>query len=817
MTARLLCSSALTALLFSPAAHAWDPAPERPGLPSLSTAGGDGAMSLWRNPSLLAFDPDQSYAILLEQVLGSPTGSSLSAVTNRGPLGMGLAWRGGVDTESWWTVSSGLGMMLSRNVAMGVHLGWQIPEGADNNFVTWDVGLGWRPKSWLGLSGVAQNIGDPAPDQGVEERYGGGLVLRPLGERLLLGADYLFTGLFERSGGQTTAAPEGVLEGSIRAVPIEGLVLRAYANQEGTVGGGLEVFFGRSGLGTHAQASLSGDASPRALLYTTSNPSSAHLFASGRQVATFIFEAPYPYQPVSRLLSSSTESYLGLLTRMRQAAVDPDVQGLLVHLQSTSFSMAQVEELRAVIEEAQSHGKTVVAYMDRASGNSDYLLASAADQVYLHPAGELSLIGMSAELQFLAGTLELIGIEPQYVKRGIYKSSPERFTHTEASAANREQINALLDDLFAHLRDGIAEGRGRTAEQVSRLIDQGPFTGQEAVDRGLVDALVYPDQIEARLNELLPQEADLDTAYAMEDGLSGWRAANEIAVIYVDGVIVSGTSSVPGLLGGSRSAGSETIVRKLSQARQDDSVKAVVLRVDSPGGSAFASDEIWRAVERLKEEGKPVIVSMGGTAASGGYYVAAGATAIYALPSTITGSIGVYSGKFSASELYDRIGLNVEQYTRGRHAAMYSMSTSLDASELAAMDRMVSDVYRQFKEKVERGRGMSDEAVEAVARGRVWSGASAKAQGLVDELGGFHDAVERARQEAGIAEDADVELVAYRSRGSEDGSLTRTVIHALLGPQLEQTLPPELALISQWRLLSDERVWAVMPYHLEVR
>ena len=817
-------SIGLMGLLLSQTALGWDPTVERPDIPSLSTAGDDGAMSMWRNPANLAFDPDRSYAILYSQALDDSGDAGFAGVTNRGPLGMGIAYRGGVDSESWWTVSSGLGIMLDRKLSLGVHMGWQIPEGADNNFVTWDVGLGWRPVSWLGMSGIAQNVGAPAPLLGVEERYGGGVVLRPMGDRLLLGMDYLSTGLFQQQNGQTTAAPEGLLEGSVRLVPVKGMTLRAYANQDGVFGGGMEVFWGRSGLGAQAQAAPSDASSaPAGLLYAISSSDGERLFGNNKRIAAFSLDESFPYQPAAGLFSRSGESYISLLKRLHEAAEDPALRGVFIHLESAPFSLAQIEELRGAISLARERGKTVVVYMDRSTSNSAYLLACAADHIYLHPAGELDVVGLSMETQFLAGTFELLGIEAQFVKRSEYKSSPERFTHTEASQASREQMNALADDLFATLRDGIAEGRSRSPEQVEKLIDQGPFTGQEALERDLIDALIYPDELEDELDRLFSGGHNLDDSYGLESDVSGWRARHEIAVVYVDGAIVSGSSATPGLLGGGRSAGSETIVAQLNQARRDNSVKAVVLRVDSPGGSAFASDEIWRAVERLKNEDKPVIVSMGGMAASGGYYVSAGATAIYANPSTITGSIGVYSGKFSAAGLYDRVGVNVERYTRGRNAAMYSLSTPLDDSEYAAMDRMVADVYRQFKEKVQSGRGMSEARTEEVARGRVWSGVDAIEQGLVDELGGFHDAVARARLEADIPERAEIALIQYSGRATSEGEVIRSSVRALLGPELAavapmlEFLPPEAELMRQWHQLSEDSVWAVMPYYLEIQ
>ncbi|MEL6343421.1 MAG: signal peptide peptidase SppA [Myxococcota bacterium] len=830
MSRGLPLSILMLLVLSSPQARAWDPVSERPGLPIVSTAGEDGAMSLWRNPANLAFDQDPSYGILYSQTIDETGDAGVAAARNLGPIGIGGAYRSSPAGEGWWTVSSGFGLKLGEHLSVGTHLGWQIPEGPENNFVTWDLGLGWRPFSWMGMSVIAQNIGDPAPDLAsindfdgqVEEKYGGGIVLRPIGNKLLIGADYLFTDLFSNDD-STTPSPDGLLEGSVRLSPVDGLVLRAYINDELTVGGGLEVFFGRHGVGANAQSPIDdADGSPRALLYATSSQNGERLFGSGRRVAGFVIDEVYPYQPQTGLLGSrSGESYMSLLNRIKKASTDPGVRGIFIHLEQTPFSVAQIQELRSLLQDARSQGKKVVVYLDRSTSNGAYLLASAADRVLLHPAASLNLVGLSAELRFLAGTFDLVGIGAQYVKRAEYKSAPEQYTRTHASSASREQINALLDQTFDKMVEDIADSRSRTVEQIARMIDEGPFTGQEALDQGLVDALVYPDQIEEQLKALHPRNPNLDLRYGLEGQMQGWRAPNEIAVIYVDGVIVTGKSrSSGGLLSPGRQAGSETIVRQLTQARRDPSVKAVVMRVDSPGGSAFASDEIWRAVERLKRRDKPVVVSMGGTAASGGYYVAAGATAIYAEPGTVTGSIGVYSGKFNVEGLYEKLGVSVEQYTRGRNAAMYSLSRPLDENEYAAMDRMVADTYRQFTEKVRQGRRMSEEEVEAVARGRVWTGTAAKENGLVDELGGFPEAVSRARQEAGIRPRAEVALITYNQRGSTAGELTRSTVQAMLGLEsgdASALLPPEVALIHQWHQLSSEPVWAVMPYTLELR
>ncbi|MAY81243.1 MAG: signal peptide peptidase SppA, partial [Deltaproteobacteria bacterium] len=255
-------------------------------------------------------------------------------------------------------------------------------------------------------------------------------------------------------------------------------------------------------------------------------------------------------------------------------------------------------------------------------------------------------------------------------------------------------------------------------------------------------------------------------------------------------------------------------------AKAEPTVKAVILRVDSPGGSAYASDEIWRAVAKVRESGKPVVVSMGGVAASGGYYVSAGANAIYAQNSTITGSIGVIGGKVNFEELYEKLGINYELYNRGRNAAIFSSSKPFDTVEFAAFDRMLGDIYTQFTNKVALGRSMEQTQVEEVARGRVWSGQRAKDANLVDEIGGFHDAIERAKKEAKIGEKTRVELVTFKNRGGPTDTFTRAGVQLMqqaLLPRMGTKPIPELEMLEQWQAIGDEKVWTLMPYRVNVR
>lgn len=785
--------------------------PERPTLPFRSLAGEDGVHTLYSNPALLNFDRDAGYGVYYDTSDGGRI-NSLAATTGGGGLGIGLGYRQLGDQGGWWTVSSGVSLRLADHFSLGTSLNWQLPEGGDNNFASWDLGIGWRPAPWFGAAGTVQNLGSPAPDLGVVTRYGAGVAVRPAGDVFTLGVDWI-------ADAPPKEALDHKIQASLRLRPTRGVWIRAFSEQsiddpkDVTVGGALELRFAEVGVGGHARAAIDGQGIG-AGGWIESVPEADQLFRTRRTVASFDFGKEYPYLPASGLLAEPQESYLTLLRRLDQAATDPQVKGLLLDLERAPFSMAQIEEIRGVITKARARGKPVVAWLGGEGSNGAFLLASACDKVYLHPAGNLDLVGLGAELQFFAGALDLVGLEAQYAKRAEYKSAPEQWTNTSSSEASREEMEALLDDFSTRLVAGIAEGRGKTVDEVRGLVDKGPYTADEALAAGLVDGLLYRDQLNDKVEGLFPEGWNEDDDYAVEQDTSGWAPQRAIAVVVVDGVISSGRSSPGGLLGGA-ATGSDTVVQMLDQARTSDTVKAVVLRVDSPGGSAFASDEIWHAVNRLREADKPVIVSMGGYAASGGYYVSAGADAIYALPTTVTGSIGVYGGKVNAEGLFDKLDIHTEQYNRGRNAGMYTMSRPFDDVEYAALDRMIGDTYRQFKGRVQEGRGLTPEQVEQVARGRVWSGMDAKEQGLVDVEGGFLDAVERARDEAGLDPKAPWSLITFDPWLGDPENIPARLVRTL-APQPVAEVPEELDhAMALWRL-RDEKIFTILPWRMEL-
>jgi protease-4 len=534
----------------------------------------------------------------------------------------------------------------------------------------------------------------------------------------------------------------------------------------------------------------------------------------GRRIPEFKLSEDYPYVPRASFFEPRGESYLHLLKRLRECASDASVRGVLIRLDGMPFSLAQVEEIRRVIKTIRASGRPVVVYLDEDVGNAGYYLATAADRVLAHPAMTLDLIGLSAEMLYYRGILDTLGVGMQYAARSEYKSAIEPLTRNGPSPASIEQLNALLDDLHGGLVDAIAEGRGRTREEAQALLDEGPWTAREALEKGLIEGVAYPDEFDELLAGTFPKHFTLDDRYRVRDGTTGWANPRRIAVVTVAGAIVSGPSEGPGLFGGEETAGSETVVKALEQAARDDTVKAVVLRVDSPGGSAFASDQIWRGVEMVQRAQKPVVVSMGGYAASGGYYVSAGADAILALPSTVTGSIGVFGGKVNFEGLFDKAGIESWEILRGRKAGMWSMARPMDPTEMDALDHLIGETYSQFKGKVAEGRGLDADRVEGLARGRVWSGRRAIENGLVDQEGGFFEAVDLAREKAGLSARTRYDLITYAAVPNAMDELPSEFLRAAL--RIDKA-PASLGVLSRLRRLEEERLWMMLPYEMEIR
>jgi protease-4 len=472
-----------------------------------------------------------------------------------------------------------------------------------------------------------------------------------------------------------------------------------------------------------------------------------------------IGEGP-PADPVSAVLSMRRARVADLLDGLRRARSDQRVRALVAKVGGRPIGLATVQEIRRAVEEFRDAGKLTVAWAETfgefSAGNVPYYLATAFDTVYLQPSGDLGLTGIAMERLFLRGALDHLGVDVQVAKRHEYKSAAEQLTERSFSGPAREATQRLAESVIGQLAEAISERRRIEPAEVRALIDRGPFLAEQARQAGLVDELGYRDEVYARVRK----QAGADAVLMQLGRYQRSRALAErarrlpnprqrhVALIYATGPIRRGRSG-RGLLSGG-AMGSDTISAALRAAADDDSARAIVLRVNSPGGSYVASDTIWREVVRARNAGKPVVVSMGDVAASGGYYISMGADAIVAQPGTVTGSIGVLSGKPVLGELLGRAGVTTDSVTEGAHSGMFATTRPFSEEEWVLVNDWLDHIYADFTGKVASGRRMSAERVHDLARGRVWTGADALAHGLVDEIGGLDRAAAIARRRAAL-------------------------------------------------------------------
>jgi protease-4 len=488
---------------------------------------------------------------------------------------------------------------------------------------------------------------------------------------------------------------------------------------------------------------------------------------------------PESDDPIARLRARGRPQLRAILRTLHEAGEDRGVVGLVAKV-GAPLPWATMQELRLGVQAFSSHGKPTVAWAeDFGEGSPDmaaYVLATAFDQIWLQPGGGIGLLGVGVETTFLRGALDRLGIEPQLEQRHEYKNAADHLTRTEFSPAHRESLTRLTESIFTQAVEHIAAGREMDAAQIRTLIDTGPRTASEARAVGLIDSLGYRDQVYDALRSRVAADAELLFAHRWRPrrrpGLPA-RRKGHVALVEVHGMIASGRTR-RGALG--RQLGSDSITAQLRAAIDNDLVRAVVLRINSPGGSAVASDTIWREVCRVREAGKPLIVSMGEAAASGGYYIACPADVIVALPGTLTGSIGVFGGKLVVNDLLERVGLTTGAVEQGARSLMYSVRRGFREDERERLGVTIDAVYDDFVAKVAEGRHRTVAEIEAVARGRVWTGRDAIRAGLVDELGGLRHAVRTARARAGLPDDAPVLHAVHvppvmrlrRPRNSED-------------------------------------------------
>jgi protease IV len=470
-----------------------------------------------------------------------------------------------------------------------------------------------------------------------------------------------------------------------------------------------------------------------------------------------------PDDPFKKLFGGPDQSLTGLVMQFKKAKVDKRIKAILLDVNMSGVGWGKAEEIRDAITDFRSSGKQVYAFIEFGL-NKEYYIATAADKIIVPPPGELFINGLAADVMFFRGSLDKLGIYPDIYQIGKYKTAANMFKEKEMTEAHRQFMNEFIEDLYQRYLNTIAQSRKKTLEEARALIDNAPYNAQQAKDAGLIDEAMYRDQLENMLKKQLGQkESEPLIAVRSHDYRDvspeslGLNKGERIAVIYATGEIGSGRSQ--NSPNGDQSIGSDTVAKALNDAAADKTIKAIVLRVDSPGGSGIASDIIWRAVETANEK-KPVVVSMSDVAASGGYYISASASKIIAQPSTITGSIGVLAGKPVMRGFYDWLGISNEYVMRGKTAGMFRATEKFsDEERVKFEDWIKTTYYRDFVPKVAKGRGKDPQYVDSIAQGRVWTGGQAKDKGLVDDFGGLDKAIEVAKQLAKIPANKGVERV----------------------------------------------------------
>jgi len=469
--------------------------------------------------------------------------------------------------------------------------------------------------------------------------------------------------------------------------------------------------------------------------------------------------------PLLRLLFGGKTTLRDFLDAIEAAGNDARVKMLLARVGDDEFGLAKIQEVRDAIAAFRAKGKLALAFADSfgefGPGTRPYYLATAFDEIWLQPMGNVGLTGLYAESPFLKGTLDILGIVPEFDHREEYKTAMNLLTETKMTAPHREEVEALLGSVAGQVVRGIAQARKLAEAEVRAVIDRGPLLATEAVEAKLVDRLGYRDEVMAHARARAGSGAELLSLGTYLDRVGRpHHEGTTIALIYGSGLVVRSGGAANPVTGSNVMAATE-ITRAFRAAVRDSSVRAIVFRVDSPGGSAVASETIWHEVVFARERGKPVVVSMGDVAGSGGYYVAAAADKIVAEPATLTGSIGVLAGKLVVADLLKKAGVSTDSAQVGANAAMFSPTVEFSARAHSRLEAFLDEIYKGFKDHVATGRHMTQDEVEAVAKGRVWSGEDAKAHGLVDELGGYQAAIRLAKAAANLPPEAPFTLTVF--------------------------------------------------------
>ncbi|MCP4683838.1 MAG: signal peptide peptidase SppA [bacterium] len=673
--------------------------------------------------------------------------------------------------------------------------------GIYNNRHFWTAGVVKRDHGPFAFGAVFSNLNRGKIEgerSAMEQRYS--VAYRPLGNQLTLAADMFLSTRNKMS--------EADFVYHARYTPVSGLYLNAYVDSDRNFQVGFRTNLLKYFVGSKSSFDRNGHNGRTTAFFGATNQRQSSLIPESRRSLALTVSGRSAENPPQPVFGTSHTPFVSLLSEIYRAAEEPRIGEMIVNLRNLALGFGQAQELRQALDYFRAADKRIICHIT-SPNNIAYYVASVADSILVPPVSQLRLVGLRAELTYWAGTLDKLGVKIELLRVGEYKTAPESYTRTAGSEENREQTNRLLDDLYQQFVGDIALGRGISRDSVRRLIDQGPFTSQEALEAGLVDGLSYRDNVKADFGGSLPEIAfkEFRSDTLINDS---WQPLPVLAVVVAEGDITSG-SDFRSPLDRSARVTLSPMSRALSRASRSPNVRGIVLRINSPGGYALAGEKIYHEVGKAAER-KPLIVSMANVTASGGYYMAMPAARLFANPATITGSIGIYGGKADFSSLYNKVGVGKELYTRGKFAGMLTDTRPFTEEERSRYLSHLEAFYDHFVDLVAANRDMNADTIDVLSRGRVWTGREALANGLIDNLGGVRQALDYLAEELGI-EEYRVEIYPRKRPWFlwPGSSLLQTVASLFTGDKaVEDVLPPSLP------AGGDESILARMPFDIVI-
>lgn len=781
-----------------------------PNLPFDSTATADDITSMYFNPAGIGVHPLQ-----VGVFYGNNNTDKLQdylLFLNFFGLAFSTQWRQSSSNFNAQRFTVGSGLSVSRLLSLGTTYSWyHSSESLLNNYSEWDIGLIFRPFRWLSLGGVARGLNLPMYQSvTIKPRLDVGIGLRPIPgwtEKLTLSADATF--YFDQR--MQNIIPRLTAE----FVPVSGLTL---------YGGSInfqDYYFGIKIAQNITQISFQGSIPhDHGQFYSGGVLISQERFKTAVEAIRYYLEIPLSdaYPETSKknfILFGEKLTFYDVIKNIKAAIKDPQIRGIVLRSGRFNGGWGQAEELRAaLLQFKEASGKPVYAFID-SGANIDYYISTAADAIIMPPSGNLRLTGLKAEAYYLKGLLNILGIEPDFIKMGDYKSAPEMFTNKKPDHFEQEQIKQLLENIQHELKQGILTRRKKIEPgKLDTLLDYGLFTARKAKEAGLIDESLYFPEVKEKYLKVKSSNINWGISlkdYAKEKLYSDdWGIRPKIALLLLEGEITANDKTFPFVGNGQKISLNRTI-KALEKIKADPIVRAVVIRIDSPGGSAFASDLLWKEI-RLLQQKKPVIISIGDTAASGGYYLAVGSDEILSDQTSVTGSIGVFTGKFSLKKLYKKLGINKEVYKLNSKGAIFSETDTFSDEERKMIKNQMAEFYQLFLDRVEKSRtNLSRKQIEENANGRVYTGLEAKKRGMVDKIGGLSLALEIAKNKARLKDDY-VNIETYPAEEKLNILANNTVI------PLPNILKNAIKVLDEHeKLESGDNLLFLMPVELDIK